>query len=90
MAFSFKARFRGRRAVAAPPPCCRYAATMPSLRLRSSSVLWERTYIGGISEVYRTYTCFGTELWRKKSDNRPCPRLSVPVPNNFPSPCVIQ
>lgn len=78
MAFSFKARFRGRRAVAMPPLCPRSGFALPPFPGN-----------GPTSEVYRTYTCFGTELWRKKSDNRPCPRPSVPVPNNFPSPCVI-
>lgn len=89
MAFSFKARFRGRRAVAALSLCRHYALAPASLFLRSLETDLHRTYIGGTSDLYRTYTCFGTELWRKKSDNRPCPRPSVPVPNNFPSPCVI-
>lgn len=88
MAFAFKARFRGRRAATTPSLRRHYAFAPASLFLRSLGTDLHRRYIGGTSDLYRTYTCFGTEPWRRKSDNRPCPRPSVPVPNNFPSPCV--
>lgn len=82
-------RFHCRRATTPPPLRCRYAFAPTSLYLRSLGTDLNRTYIGRTSDLYRTYTCSGTDRWRRKLDNRPCLRPSVRIRNIFPSPYVI-